>query len=209
MSGPGAPVRGAGAGVGDAGSVAPGRIAPFWHWLRLRAPWLVIPPFLVLARPSPRTLLLGGALALLGCGLRSWAAGHIRKREALAVTGPYAYLRHPLYAGSLLLGLGVTIAASRLSFYVLFAVFFLVVYVRTVRCEDRVLEERFGGAFRHYRSRVRGLLPRLSRYRPEGPAGREPHRFALRRWLRNREYEAFLGMVAGMGALALKMMLLE
>lgn len=185
------------------------RAAPVWHWLRLRALWLLIPPFLVLARPTPRTLLMGGGLALLGCGLRSWAAGHIRKRETLAVTGPYAYLRHPLYAGSLLLGLGVTIAGARLSFYVLFAVFFVVVYVRTVQREDRALAERFGETFWRYRSRVRGLLPRVSPYRPEGARSRPSRRFSLRRWLRNREYEAVLGMMAGMAVLGLKMVLLE
>lgn len=198
-----------GAGAGAAGSGGSARMAPVWHWLRLRALWLLVPPFLVLARPTPRTLLLGGALALVGCGLRSWAAGHIRKRESLAVTGPYAYLRHPLYAGSLLLGLGVTIASSRLSFYVLFAAFFLVVYVRTVRCEDRVLEERFGESFRHYRSRVWSFLPRVFPYRSDEARPRPSRRFSLRRWLRNREYEALLGAMAGMGVLALKMVLLE
>lgn len=185
------------------------RAAPVWHWLRLRALWLLIPPFLVLAQPTPRTLLVGGGLALLGCSLRSWAAGHIRKRETLAVTGPYAYLRHPLYVGSLFLGLGVTIAGARPSFYVLFAVFFAVVYIRTVRCEDRVLAERFGETFWRYRSRVRGLLPRVSPYRPEGARSRPSGRFSLRRWLRNREYEALLGMMAGMAVLGLKMILLD
>lgn len=183
------------------------RFGRTWSWLRLRGPWLLIPPFLILARPTPRTLLLGGVLALLGCALRSWAAGHIRKKEVLAVTGPYAHLRHPLYAGSLLLGLGVTIVASRLSFYLIFALFFLVVYVRTMLGEDRALERMFGEPYRRYRARVRSLVPRLTPYRAEGARVRS-RRFSVRRWWRNREYEAILGTVAGIGVLALKMVLL-
>lgn len=176
-----------------------------WHDVRLRGPWLLVPPFLLLARPTPGSLALGGTLAVLGCALRSWAAGHIVKGRALAVTGPYAHLRHPLYAGSLLLGLGATIAAARLSFYVLFAAFFLMVYTYTTRCEDRALEECFGEAFRRYRARVRGLLPRLSPYAPATATAPTDRRFSLGCWQRNREYEALLGVVAGMGVLTLKM----
>lgn len=201
---------GSGSAVSGGGAAAAGSgpsMTEFWHWLRLRALWFLVPPFLFLARPTTETLLVGGALALAGCALRSWAAGHIRKAETLAVTGPYAYVRHPLYVGSLILGLGVTIAASRLSFYIFFAAYFVVVYTRTVKCEDETLEECFGEAFRRYRGRVRALLPRLSPYRPAEPAVEAGRRFSLRRWLRNREYEAVMGTLAGIGVLALKMAL--
>ena len=181
------------------------RFALAWRWVRLRGPWLLVLPFLLLARPTSGSLLLGGALLFLGCALRSWAAGHINKRVTLAVTGPYAYLRHPLYAGSLLLGLGAVVAASRLSLYVAVTVFFLVVYARTMRTEDRALEEEFGEAFRHYRARVGSILPRLTPYRPEDSSPEGACRFCPRRWAQNREFEAVLGTVAGMGVLTLKM----
>lgn len=208
----GADAGGSAAGIGAAAApagtdTAAARVGRLWSRVRLRGPWLLVVPFVVFARPTPRSLVLGGVVALLGCGLRSWAAGHIRKKEALAVTGPYAHLRHPLYAGSLLLGLGVTVAAARLSFYVAFALFFLVVYIRTAQGEDRALERRFGDAFRRYRARVRGLIPRLTPYRPEGAVPGPRRRFSPGRWLRNREYEALLGTAAGIGVLALKMVL--
>ncbi len=69
--------------------------------------------FFVFARPRPLTLFVGGAIALLGLGLRAWAAGHIRKNAALATSGPYAYTRNPLYLGSFLLGVGFSIASSQ------------------------------------------------------------------------------------------------
>src|SRR5947209_15369662 len=62
--------------------------------------------FLLLAKPMPLTLAAGGAVALAGLALRAWASGHIRKNARLAVSGPYAYTRNPLYLGSLVLGLG-------------------------------------------------------------------------------------------------------
>src|SRR5437588_11900332 len=68
--------------------------------------------FLLLAKPMPLTLAAGGAVALAGLALRAWASGHIRKNARLAVSGPYAYTRNPLYLGSFILGLGFTIAAS-------------------------------------------------------------------------------------------------
>ena len=69
--------------------------------------------FIAFARPRPLTLVIGGAIALLGLALRAWAAGHIRKNAALATSGPYSYTRNPLYLGSFLLGLGFTIASSQ------------------------------------------------------------------------------------------------
>src|SRR5207253_870079 len=81
--------------------------------------------FLVLARPRPLTLIIGGAVALPGLALRTWASGHLRKNDALAVSGPYAYTRNPLYLGSFLIGLGFTIAAGRLILGLVFAALFL------------------------------------------------------------------------------------
>ena len=70
--------------------------------------------FFLLAQSRPWTLVVGGLIALPGLALRAWATGHLRKNDALATTGPYAYTRNPLYLGSLVIGLGFTIAAGRL-----------------------------------------------------------------------------------------------
>ena len=68
--------------------------------------------FVVLARPDRRSLFVGGAVALVGLGIRAWASGHIRKNARLAVSGPYAHTRNPLYLGSFVMGVGFTVAAS-------------------------------------------------------------------------------------------------
>ena len=64
-----------------------------------------------LARPAWRSLALGSVLIVLGLLLRAWASGNVRKDEALATSGPYAYTRNPLYLGSLLIGIGFAVAA--------------------------------------------------------------------------------------------------
>src|ERR1044072_9508963 len=61
--------------------------------------------FLFFARPTPKMLLIGASVSLLGLALRAWAAGHIRKYAQLATSGPYAFTRNPLYLGRFLLGL--------------------------------------------------------------------------------------------------------
>ena len=81
--------------------------------------------FFLLAQARPATLIVGGLVALPGLALRAWATGHLRKNDALATTGPYAYTRNPLYLGSFVIGLGFTIAAGRLILGLVFAVLFL------------------------------------------------------------------------------------
>lgn len=174
------------------------------RFLRLRAVWLLVLPFLLLARPSPGLLGAGLAVAVAGLGLRAWAAGVIDKDAVLTTGGPYAFTRNPLYLGSFLLGLGACVAGGRWSFLALFLAFFLLVYGPTMKREEALLEELFGEHYRSYAARVPLLAPRLVPYRP----GATPARgvFSAARYRRNREYEALLGAVAGFAFLALKML---
>lgn len=171
---------------------------------RLRLTWLLAVPFVLLARPTPGSLLVGIALALPGLVFRALAAARIHKDRVLATRGPYAHLRHPLYLGSFLVGLGLVVAGGRWLFPPLFVVGFLWLYRRTIEAEERALEERFGEAWRVYRDTVPFLLPRLRGWR-NGPLPAETREPALRPglalYLRNREWEAALGTGAGFALL--------
>ena len=68
--------------------------------------------FLVFAQPTLWSLVIGSGIAAIGVFIRAWASGHIRKAETLAVSGPYAYTRNPLYVGSFIMGVGFTSAAG-------------------------------------------------------------------------------------------------
>jgi protein-S-isoprenylcysteine O-methyltransferase Ste14 len=172
--------------------------------VRLGVAWLLVLPFLWYARPTPLSLVAGGVLALAGGAIRAWAAGHIRKDATLTVTGPYAHVRNPLYVGSFLVGLGVTVAGAQPVFVVLFLSFYLLVYSRTALDEARWLEEKFGDAYQLYASQVPLFVPRPIPWRPEGATG---DTFSSRRYRMNKEWEAGLGILAGMLLLAVKMLL--
>lgn len=168
--------------------------------------------FLLLARPAPFGLAAGGAVALLGLAVRAWAAGHIRKNAALAVSGPYAHTRNPLYLGSFVLGLGFTIAASNspLLFLLLgglFAALFLGIYLPVMRVEAGTLAELFGEEYKAYAASVPLLLPRISPYRPAGASKKAAAKFDPSLYMRYREYRAALGLLVAWCVLVAKAVL--
>jgi protein-S-isoprenylcysteine O-methyltransferase Ste14 len=156
--------------------------------------------FLFFARPTIASLLVGGAVALPGLALRAWASGHLRKNETLAVTGPYAYTRNPLYLGSFLMGLGFTIAAGRILLVLVFAVMILGIYLPVMRVESATLAVLFGKKYLRYAKEVPLLLPRMSPY-SRANAGS----FDRALYSRYREYRAAVGAVIGWALLAAKM----
>ena len=162
--------------------------------------------FLLLARPRPLTLALGGVIAIGGLLMRAWAAGHIRKNAALAVSGPYAHTRNPLYLGSFVLGLGFTVAAAGgwvqfALFGGAFAVLFLGIYLPVMRVEAETLTQLFGVAYARYAAAVPLLFPRLTPFRADGS---EAMRFDKNLYLRYREYRAALGLLCAWCVLAFK-----
>ena len=153
------------------------------------------------ARPSPALLSAGGLIALSGLLLRAWAAGHIRKNQVLAVTGPYAYTRNPLYLGSFLLGLGFTVAAGRPVLAVLFAALLLGIYLPVMRVEAKTLARLFPNEYKLYARSVPLFFPRLAPY--HGPYPKRG-RFDVSLYVRYREYRAALGLLLALCILTLK-----
>ncbi|HCJ66451.1 MAG TPA: isoprenylcysteine carboxylmethyltransferase family protein, partial [Elusimicrobia bacterium] len=74
--------------------------------------------YVLLVRPTSLFLLVVGIeIAFFGLLIRFWAAGYLRKSEELCISGPYAYVRHPLYLGSFLLGFGFCLAGSSVKYW--------------------------------------------------------------------------------------------
>jgi len=151
---------------------------------------------LVLARPRLGWLPVAALLLAAGEAVRLWASGHIEKTERLATGGPYAHTRNPLYVGSLLLALGVGVAAASPWAVLLVALYFAVFYPAVVREEAAFLRERFGSEYAEWERAVPLFLPRLT---PAGPRG---SRFAWARVRRNREWHTALALLAIVAALA-------
>jgi protein-S-isoprenylcysteine O-methyltransferase Ste14 len=140
-----------------------------------------------LAEPTSRSLAIGAAVGAAGEALRIWAAGHLEKGREVTNTGPYAITRHPLYAGSTILGVGLAIAANNLAVAVLVFVYLAVTITAAVRSEEAHLTDKFGGHYPAYR---------------EGVAAPGARRFSIERVISNKEYRAVLGFLAVLALLA-------
>ena len=155
-----------------------------------------------LARPSWRSMTVGAVVIVPGLLIRALASGHVRKNEALATSGPYAYTRNPLYLGSLLMGVGFCVAACSWWVGLALIVMFFAIYVPVIRDEENFLRARFP-EFDEYARRVPRMLPRVTPHSSnpeEAPAG-----FSFDLYLKHREYNALLGAVGMMAALMVKM----
>jgi len=155
-----------------------------------------------LAHPTRISLVTGGLVALLGVWIRAYASGYINKNEALAMSGPYAYTRNPLYLGSAIIGCGFAIAA--LDFKVILALIAMygVIYIPVIRGEEAFLSSRFA-EFAAYKANVPRLLPRLTPARL-GSAGAGG--FSRELYRNHREYNALIGTLAMLGVLVVKLL---
>jgi len=159
---------------------------------RLRVPsgFLIVVVFAWFSNPSPQSLIWGVPVSLVGLALRGWAAGCLAKNQRLATGGPYAYVRNPLYAGTLLVAAGLAIASRSIGLAVLFAIVFLFVYLPVIQNEEQHLRNIFP-EYAEYAERVPALFPRFG----NGLIGQE---FRLALYLKNQEYQAGAGFLIGL-----------
>jgi hypothetical protein len=162
------------------------------RWVRWRArlgfPLAAI--CLYFARPRPDSILAGAAIALAGLAIRAAAAGYLQKGETVAMSGPYARTRNPLYFGSALMAAGFVVASRSWVAAVLVAAYYLALYPFLMRREEGELRARFGNSFDEYTKRVPLFCPQL-----RGPSGGSNTHFSWTRYVRNREYQTAVGVV--------------
>ncbi|MCP5112635.1 MAG: isoprenylcysteine carboxylmethyltransferase family protein, partial [bacterium] len=112
---------------------------------RLRVPsgFLLVAVFAWLSQPSLDSLAWGIPISIAGLLIRAWAAGHLAKNRRLTNTGPYAYVRNPLYIGTLLVAAGLVVAARELWVAIIFGAVFLLVYLPVIELEEQHLRKLF------------------------------------------------------------------
>lgn len=168
---------------------------------------LVIAAF-ALAEPTKWGFAVGGAFVVAGLGLRMWGAGHLVKTRRLTVGGPYAYLRHPLYAGTLLLAVGFACMAGPwglgLGALAFLPAFFLYYMPYKERVEGDRLEARYGAPYSAYRTAVPALLPTEGRWAPPQDLGlASPAGWSFARVRENDELGTGVAVIAAVAGLAL------
>jgi protein-S-isoprenylcysteine O-methyltransferase Ste14 len=183
----------------------PGESKPAWTWSRIARRIRVPMSFLFAifyiwrARPSWTALLIGMVLTVLGIAIRALASGQVKKDRELTTTGPYAYVRNPLYLGSIVIAIGFMAAARDLWVAIILLLFFVLVYVPVIRGEEKYLRRQFPG-YAEYTRRVPSLVPRTLWF-----AGATIG-FSRALYFRHREYNSLLGAVAMLAVLIAKIL---
>jgi protein-S-isoprenylcysteine O-methyltransferase Ste14 len=143
-----------------------GVVAAVWFFSTHRRPWLnnrLIPD-------APWAVWTGLILTVAGIGFailarfflgRNWDGRVVIKKDHTLITsGPYAYVRHPIYSGILLAILGSVIADGRAVYFAFFAWVLIGLWIKS-RLEERLMVEQFGAQYIAYRERVKALIPGL------------------------------------------------
>ena len=111
---------------------------------------------------------IGGGFILISA---AWKVLHgAQRRDQLALTGPYAWVRHPQYLGFILIMFGFLMQWPTLLTLAMFPVLAWM-YVRLAIHEERDTLQRFGDEYRKYMNKVPGFLPRLRKLKEIGSHG--------------------------------------
>ncbi|MGH8202113.1 MAG: methyltransferase family protein [Steroidobacteraceae bacterium] len=112
---------------------------------------------------------LGVGLCLVGFGLAVWARLYLgrnwgmpmslRQGHELVTSGPYAYVRHPIYTGIMLAMIGSAVTENLL-WLLLFTLYFAYFLV-SARTEEKMMLTQFPDAYPPYRRRTKMLIPFL------------------------------------------------
>jgi protein-S-isoprenylcysteine O-methyltransferase Ste14 len=105
---------------------------------------------------------VGLLVVVAGVLIRMWAVGHLRlegSERTLVTTGPYAYVRHPMYVAHALIGLGAALLAESVPALIVIPAVTCVLYRLIVPAEEMRLRAVFGDAYDAYRARVPEWLP--------------------------------------------------
>ena len=160
----------------------------FKRWFKLR--FAVLYPFaaffIIFANCDDRSLNYGIWFIVAGELIRVWANGYAVKTEKLTTSGPYAFVRHPLYLGTMLLVVGFIIFLNVYYIGAALLAVMAIVYSGTIKEEEELLGRKFK-EYAAYKKRVPALFPTLFPYK-EG----EKWGFSFERFFRSQEYKPLL-----------------
>jgi protein-S-isoprenylcysteine O-methyltransferase Ste14 len=161
-------------------SAFPGFLTPFREWVfahRLVAGLFAVLVAAFFVRPTyPKSTgeimvkVVSASLVIAGVVLRAWGAGcagrHTRtstiEAEKLATGGPYAFMRNPIYVGSMILGVGMVGIIGDWRVMPLCVVTFAALYFTIIPAEEEFLQRTYPLEYQVYRENVRRILPRFT-----------------------------------------------
>jgi len=127
--------------------------------------------FFLFGHVTEGTLRTGIALIVAGEAIRCWANGYVGQSKVnqggsgrLITAGPYAFVRHPLYLGTFLIGSGFAFIAGNFWIGLAAIACFVASYRAKMGEEEQLLREECGPEYSRYRVSVPSLIPSGSRY---------------------------------------------
>ena len=139
----------------------------------------------------------GFPIVILGVLIRAWGAGHLYKDQKFSKSGPYHFVRHPLYLGSCLLSIGFIIVLSHWAVAITLGTLTFLQYVHTIQHEDKNLLLMFGNQYAEYMKTTGTIIPSISNI---GSSIKEFRKdtfgFSIKQYFHNKEYELLLGVIA-------------
>jgi len=128
--------------------------------------------YIYFAAWTPRTVWMktcGVGVVVTGSALFVWGrrtlganySGHVsvEQGQELVQSGPYRFIRHPAYAGYLLMALGISLGYSSLAGLISVLALLLPSLVYRMNVEEKLLSENFGEVYRRYASMVKRIIP--------------------------------------------------
>jgi protein-S-isoprenylcysteine O-methyltransferase Ste14 len=115
--------------------------------------------------------IIGGACTLVGIAYFHWthntlgknwsATLEVLKDHELIMSGPYKYIRHPMYASVYLIYVGFLILTANWLVGVLLLAPFTLLYISRVRSEEQMMLEKFGEKYQEYMKKSGRLFPKF------------------------------------------------
>ena len=154
----------------------------------------VIYPFgffvMVFCFPNETSIRAGIGYIISGMLIRLWSNGYAIKNDKLTTSGPYAFVRNPLYLGTFLIAIGFVIVLKSqppvLEWIAggLFLLALSFMYYRTIQAEQGMLLAKFGDTYRDYCQKVPAMIPCLVPY-----SKGEKWPFSLQRLINSKEHK--------------------
>ncbi len=149
----------------------------------------------------------GVFLCFLGASLRYWASGYLRKDKRLAVGGPYAFSRNPLYLGTYLMAVGSVWMINHWLLLSFLSIFFAGIYHFIILAEEKKLQRIFHKTYTQYCQLVPRFFPSIQclffpvrkkmlyQVNPES----SHHHFSFDLAMKNKAYEAYAAFFGILG----------
>ena len=154
------------------------KVGNFFFKIRSFTPIPFIFALLYFASPTWYTIAIGVTFIATGEFLRIWAVGYagastrartLGAARDLVTTGPYSYVRNPLYLGNFLLSFGVCLVANVYWLVAVLIVGYFAQYLPIIALEEAYLSESCGQVYQAYQERVPRFVPRFHAYPHPSP----------------------------------------